>query len=61
MLDCTDPENIRLTQVFSRDEIYALDVIPNQGNPIILGEGKLNQYTLENNQLTLLSSITNEQ
>lgn len=61
VLDCTDPYNISVTQVFDREEIYALDVIPNGGTPIILGEGKLNQYAFENNQLRLLSSITNKQ
>lgn len=59
VLNCADPYNISLVQEFDRSEIYALDVIPNNGTPLILGEGKLNQYAFENNQLKLLSSITN--
>ena len=60
VLDCTDPNSITLQQEFEREEIYALDVIPNNGNLLVLGSGKLNQYSYTSSQLTLLSSITNK-
>jgi hypothetical protein len=56
VFDATDPENLKEKQ---RLNINAFDVIPNNGNLLVIGSDGFYQYSYSNsnNALTFLSKI----
>lgn len=58
VFNCSDPENIQIVEVF--DGITATDVIPMDSILIVLGDSEINQYLYIGEELTLLSTISNE-